>query len=200
MIASTATTLGAVIWCSSANRSFDILQTIPRANDPVERKVENECDLYRLCSGNYQGIFEFSAAKSYNGFAGYRVDCTFKPYNPYIHVIPKLTGLYGTSFSSFSDVRGLICGGDFSLAQLSNAWANYELQNKNYQNIFDRQIQSLDLNNSIAMQEAGWNAAAGIVSGGVAGALTGAKAGPVGAIAGAAIGAGTSAIGGMLDL
>ena len=76
--------------------------------------------MYRLCSGNYQGIFEFNAAKSY-GVEGFRVDCTFKPYNPYIHVVPKLGGLYGSQFAEFKDARGLICGGDFSLAQLSNA-------------------------------------------------------------------------------
>ena len=140
VIASNATTLGAIVWCTSCNRSFDLTYPtykITVADTAIERKVENECDLYRLCSGNYQGMFEFSAAKSY-GIDGYHVDCTFKPYNPYIHVAPKLKGLYGTSFATFNDARGLICGGDFSLTQLSNAWANYELQNKNYQAIFDR--------------------------------------------------------------
>lgn len=82
--------------------------------------------MYRLCSGNYQGVFEFSAAKSY-GVTSFHIDCTFKPFNPYIHVTPNLGGLYGTNYSTFKDARGLICGGDFSLAQLNNAWANYEL-------------------------------------------------------------------------
>lgn len=192
--------LGALVWCLSATRSFDIDSPITVSSDVTERKVESECDFYRLCSGNYQGVFEFNAAKS-NGVPGFRVDCTFKPFNPYIHVVPKLGGLYGDNFADYRDARGLICGGDFSLAQLSNAWANYELQNKNYQNIFDRQIQNMDVNNAIAKQEAAFSAVAGTVTGAVSGAATGAMAGggPIGAIAGGVLGGVTGAVGGILD-
>ena len=194
-----ARTLGAIIWCTSCNRSFDISQTITVSSNPLGRKAENECDMYRLVSGNYQGAFEFSAAKSF-GVSGFHVDCTFKPFNPYIHVMPKLNGLYG-DFSQFGDARGLICGGDFSLAQLSNAWANYELQNKNYQAIFDRQIQNMDVNNSIAMQEAAWQMAAGVIGGGVSGAISGATVGGgVGAAVGGVLGTGANVLGGILDM
>lgn len=193
--------IGAIIWCSSNTRTFDIDTEIYTSYNVLERKVESECDFYRLCSGNYQGIFEFNAAKSY-GVSGFRVDCTFKPYNPYIHIVPKLGGIYGSGFADFKDARGLICGGDFSLAQLSNAWANYELQNKNYQNIFDRQIQNLDVMSEIAQQEAAVSLFTGGVSGGVSGAISGSMmtpGSPVGGIIGGIAGATAGIVGGVAD-
>ena len=88
-------------------------------NDAMTRKLANECDLLRLVSQNYSAIFEFSAAKS-GGVDGFLADCTYKPWSPYIHIMPRLKGLYGDNFVSIDDARGLICGGDMSLPQLSN--------------------------------------------------------------------------------
>lgn len=192
--------LGAIMWCTSSIRTFDIDTIITVSSDPMERKVENECDMYRLCSGNYQGIFEFNAAKSY-GVSGFRVDCAFKPYNPYIHVVPKLGGLYGANFADFKDSRGLICGGEFSLAQMSNTWANYELQNKNYNNIFERQIQNMEVNYKWSQVEN----LVGSITGSAAGAASGAAGGmmlggPTGAIIGGVAGGVTSLAGGLADL
>lgn len=197
-----------IIWCMSSSFTFDINKVIsvPTYN-PVELKVSNECDMYRLSSGNFNGVFEFSPAKSY-GINGFKVECTYKPFNPYIHVTPKLKGLYGSNYTVIDDMRGLICGGDFSLPQLSNTWANYELSNKNYQQIFDRTIQNLDVQYDVAKQQALIGAITGTItgtaSGGVSGAITGSKlGGGYGAIAGAAIGAiaggGASLAGGIAD-
>ena len=86
----------------------------------IGRKLANECDVLRLVSQNYSAIFEFSPAKS-GGVDGFLADCTYKPWSPYIHILPKLKGLYGDNFVSIDDARGLICGGDMSLPQLSNA-------------------------------------------------------------------------------
>lgn len=173
---------------------------------PEKAKIDNDCKLYRLSAGNYSAVFEFSPAKS-QGFSGFNIDCTYKPYSPWIHVVPKLKGLYGNSFVELDDARGLICGGDYSLPQVTNAWANYQLTNKTYQDVFDRQIANMDVNNSIARQEQMFQSVAGSLTGGttgaVAGALSGAKAGPYGAIAGAVVGgvAGTAlgAVGGTMD-
>lgn len=88
-------------------------------NDAMTRKLANECDLLRLVSQNYSAIFEFSPAKS-GGVDGFLADCTYKPWSPYIHIMPRLKGLYGDNFVSIDDARGLICGGDMSLPQLSN--------------------------------------------------------------------------------
>ena len=133
--------IGVILWATTSAFTLDIPYTI--TVDDV--KISNECDMYRLSSPNFNGQFEFSAAKN-GGVTSFNVDCNYKPFNPYIHINPNFGRLYG---QDFNDARGLICGGDFSLPQLSNAWANYELQNKNYQNIFDRQIQHMEVNNAI---------------------------------------------------
>lgn len=128
-----------IFWCTEDSFSFQI----PLQLDVADYKVENECDMYRLCSPNYTGVFEFNLAK--NGGLDYiEVDCTYKPYNPYIKLNPNFKRLYG---DDFNDQRGLICGGDFSLPQLSNSWANFQLNNKNYQLTFDREIQSMEISN-----------------------------------------------------
>lgn len=152
-------------------------------------KVENECDTWRITSPNYQGIFEFSASKN-NGIEFFQVDYTYRPYNPYIHVAPNWGGLYG---ANYNDARGLICGGDFSVAIISDAFRQYEINNKNYQNIFDRQIKNLDVQRRYQLVNETANAitgtAQGAVLGGVAGGVGGAIAGGV-----------ASAIGGIADI
>ena len=72
-----------ILWCSISSRTF----TIKHDYFVKEPKVENECDMWRIVSPNYQGMFEFSAAKN-GGINGFTVDYTYKPYNPYIHVAP----------------------------------------------------------------------------------------------------------------
>ena len=168
-------------------------------NDALARKLANECDLLRLVAQNYSAIFEFSPAKS-GGVDGFLADCTYKPWSPYIHVMPKLKGLYGDAFVSIDDARGLICGGDMSLSQLSNEWANYQLQNKTYQEMFDRQIKNMDVQNDVNRQGALAQAIVAPIVGGAAGAATGAKVGGgYGAIAGAAVGAVGGAITAGID-
>ena len=167
-------------------------------NDALSRKLSNECDLVRIVSQNYSAIFEFSPAKS-GGVDGFLADCTYKPWSPYIHILPKLKGLYGDNFVSIDDARGLICGGDMSLPQLSNAWANYQLQNKTYQEMFDRQIKNMDVQNDINKQGAIAQLIASPFIGGATGAAAGAQfggmQGAIGAAAGGAVlGAATSAL------
>ena len=131
----------------------------------------------------------------------FNVDITMRPQNPYIHMNPnfKQAGLY---YNDYDDARGLICGGDFSLGIINDAWTQYEIQNKNYQAIFDRQIQNMDVNNSINRQEALFGAIAGTAQGAGAGAVGGfmASGSPYGAIAGAVIGGVASGVGGALDI
>lgn len=168
-------------------------------NSVLSRKLANECDVVRLVSQNYSAIFEFSPAKS-GGVDGFLADCTYKPWSPYIHILPRLKGLYGENFVAIDDARGLICGGDMSLPQLSNEWANYQLQNKTYQEMFDRQIKNIDVQNEVGKMNVIAQAIGAPVSGGAAGAAAGAKiGGGYGAIAGAAIGAVGGGITGGLD-
>ena len=164
--------------------------------DELMVKYVNDCTMMRLCSPNYNGVFEFNLAKNGMSIESFNVDMTLRPFNPYIHVNPNFKFVYG---ADTDDQRGLICGGDFSVGILNNAWHQYEIQNKNYQAIFDRQIKNMDVNNSIAKQEAIIGAITGTFTGGVSGAIGGSFAG-IGPIAGAAAGAGMSAIGGIMDV
>lgn len=164
--------------------------------DIVNYKIDNECRIYRLCSPNYNGLFEFSVAKN-DGVNEFNVDITLRPQNPYIHINPNFKYLYG---SDFNDMRGLICQGDFSLPIVNDQWQTYEYQNKNYQNIFNRQIENLDFNFEQERIKGAFSAAAGAIVGGIGGGIAGGKtAGPYGAAAGAAIGAVASGVGGIID-
>ena len=162
-----------------------------------DNKVGNETWVYRLVSPNGVGDYEFSPNKN-GGLTSIHVDCTLKPYNPYIQIHPVWGWMYGNS--SQEDFRGLICQGDFSLPATTNEWASFELQNKNFQAVFDRSIQSQDYQRE-------WGRASDIVGaisgsfGGVAGgAIAGSVAGPGGAIAGAVAGGALSVAGGVADV
>ena len=162
-----------------------------------EPKIESECDMYRLCSPNYQGVFEFNAAKN-GGISYFNVDCTYLPYNPYIHLSPNFGKLYG---KDFGDVRGIVCGGDFSLARISDAWINYQLQNKNYMASFNRQIENMEINNRIAHTQDIVKAVVGTATGAAGGAFVGNNifAGGLGGI-GAGIGGISSGLAGIADV
>ena len=172
-----------MFFCDSNTFSFNIPLSLKVDN----YKVENECNSYRLCSPNYNGVFEFNLAK--NGGLDYiEVDCTYKPYNPYIKLNPNFKRLYG---SDFNDARGLICGGDFSVDRISSAWANYQLSNKNYQNIFDREVQSIELQNKYAVVQDIGN----IIGGSLGSGLT--VGGLTNPIAGVGVGIASAGAGGV---
>ena len=183
---------GIIYWCTENTFSFDISEEIIVDNV----KLESITDKHRLSSPNWNGQFEFNAAKN-GGVNKFNVDCTYKPFTPYIHVNPNFGRLYG---EDFDDARGLICSGDFSLPQIRDEWQTYELQNKNYQNQFDRQIENLELTQDVALKKQRIGAAVGAVSGAVSGAMTGAMVGNVpGAIVGGLVGGAASAAGAIAD-
>lgn len=185
--------VGTVIFSTRSNFTLDISSPIPVTN----KKIQSNCDTWRLCSPNYSGLFEFNAAKN-NGVEFFNIDCTYKPYNPYIHINPNFKNLYGYDAN---DMRGLVCGGDFSLPNVTDSWRTYELNNKNYQNIFDRNIQSMELRNSVQHNMDIFNAVTGTITGGAAGAATGAMVGgPWGAAIGGIVGTGAALAGGIADV
>lgn len=192
------TTVGYIMHASVSSFSRQIALESPIVI--TDYKIQSECDLYRLCSPNYNGVFEFNAAKN-GGVEIINVQCTYKPFTPYIKLYPSWGRLYGNNFNQEGfDARGLICGGDFSLPATTSAWETYELQNKNYQLSFDRQIQNLEINNAVQREREAWNIASGVVGAGVQGGATGLIAGgPWAALAGATIGAGASLVGGIAD-
>lgn len=170
---------------ASFNKTYPI--TLPDTG-VTSKKIANETQLYRIVSPNGVGEYEFSPVKN-NGFTQFEVDCTLIPFNPYIKINPVFGGLYG---SDFNDFRGLICQGNFSLPILNDQWSTYQLNNKNYQAIFDRNIESQEYQNK-------WQLAsniAGIFTGGAGGAAAG---GLIGGAPGAAVGGVLAGIGGIVD-
>lgn len=160
-------------------------------------KIDSQCDFYRLVSPNYQGSFDFNVAKNGGSVEFFSVYCTCKPYTPFIKVTPNLKYVYG---SDYNDNRGLICGGDFSLPRASSAWEQYQLENKNYQNIFNREIQHLDFMQSIEMRNQLVSGAVQTVSDTAKGAGAGAYVGGGwGALIGGAVGLSASLIGYGID-
>ena len=172
--------------CFAIQSRFEF--NIPYEINITDTKVESQCDMYRLCSPNWNGQFEFNAAKN-GGVASINVDCEYKPYQPYIHLNPNFGRLYG---QDFNDARGLICSGDFSLTQTSDAWSTYERQNVNFQKTFDRQIQNMEVNNAIQNIKTATQTTLGAVGGAIGGFLSG-------GIGGAIAGGTASAIAGATD-
>ena len=160
----------------------------------VNVKIDNETRKTRIISPNSGTVFEFSPAKL--GLRGstntlsFNVKCTYKPYSPYIHIYPTFGGLYGSS--RYPENRGLICGGDFSLPLLNDAWSSYEIRNKNYMNAFNRQIENMEIQQDYQRTQQALSIATGVIGGAVGGTVIGGSAGGV-------VGGLASAIGGIAD-
>lgn len=74
------------------------------------------------------------------------------------------------------------------------------MNNKNYENIFDRTIQNMEVNNNIQREQQAWSIAAGTVGAIAGGAGSGAMiGGPVGAVVGGLAGGAASLAGGIRD-
>lgn len=151
-------------------------------------KLENECDSYRLCSPHYESIFEFNAVQM-KGWTSILAECTYKPYQPYIHVVPNFNpdSLYG---NKYGDSRGLVSICNYALSIASDEWATYARQNSTYQLIFDREIQNLEVKQSAQRLREGLTAGSGLLA--TLGAGLAGKAG-------AAVGAGTATLGSMIN-
>lgn len=178
----------------------------PLTNEKLEITVtdikkESATQTARIVSPNGNGVWEFVPAKQVfaNGaVTGFKFNMTCKPYQPFIKVEPAFGRLYG---NDYQDVRGMICTGDFSLPQVSDAWTTYQIQNKNYEGMFNRQIESLDFQQKWAGRTDIANTITGVVSGVAGGAMSGALVGGgVGAVVGGVVGAAGSAFGGAMDI
>lgn len=177
------------------NDSFSLLLDV---NVPVNYNVKESvsCDKYRFVSPNGNGEFEFAPSKNGGELKMIGVECTLIPFQPYINIAPYFSGLYGTNYT---DYRGLICGGSFSLPSTRNEWIEFKQNNINYDVIFNRGVNTIDIKNRYALAEDVIGAGLGSISGSVSGAQTGMAGGPIGAIAGAVVGGVTSLAAGLGD-
>lgn len=196
---------GVMVWCDTS--SFDIainpyydffnIYNVPAPSDnAIEFKVEHECDFYRMVSPNYNGTFEIKSTSN-DGLTNFTATCAYKPFTPYIKVSPQFNRLYG---QNFNDARGLILGGDFSLPAITDSWIEYQIQNKNYQVMFDRQIENMEFNNNLTLRQQRISGAMSAATMGVTGGVMGAAGGVPGIIAGAVGGTTTSGVGAVVDI
>ena len=174
-----------ILWAKQSNFTIDINVDLSIENTAEAFKIENETSMYRLCSPNYASAYEFNLAKNGGSVTKINVDCSYKPYQPYIHANIDFKRLYG---SDTNDTRGLVCGGDFSLPQTSDQWSSYMLNNKNYQASFDKQIET---NNNVFKVDQIANAVTGVASAFTTGVSAGSLGGPT-----AGLGAFTGSVGG----
>ena len=187
-------TLGVIFTCPVSSFTFDIPLNIPVIN----KKMENQTDLYRLVSPNGNGQFEFSVAKN-DGVHFINVDCTYLPYNPFLHLNFDFNLLYGKDFNDAT--RGLICGGQFSLPIINDQFKTYEINNKNYNNVFLREIENMDTNRKYQRIQEQIGIGVGALQGAGAGAFAGSQIMPgIGTAIGALAGTAASLGGGIGDL
>lgn len=175
----------------------ETLNYLSRSETVLEQKVLSETSFVRFVSPNFAALYDMNPQK--NGNSGAKlitIDYYYKPYTPYLHVKPVFDSEYGIYGVETHDPKGLVCSGDFSIATASSKWEEYQIQNKNFQNQFDRQIQNLDVNNAIEKEKTAISGVLGVASSALSGAGAGAVAGSAGGPAGAAAGAVT---GGLLS-
>ena len=197
-----STNLAVMIWCTASSRSFNANVNFNYKLYEKNIKVGSQCDKVRIVSPNYNGIYEFNPGKNGGLVQNFNVAFTYLPYQPFIRIKPQFGGIYAPSDGEqFDDATGLICQGDFSLSYLSDKWAQYQIQNKNYNNIFDREVKNLELRNNIARDKEAWQIASNVFSGVTNGLMTGAITGGglVGGLVGGAIGGVGSFAAGLKD-
>ena len=208
----TTTTIGRIYFPKTSSFKFTTTQILKKNSDATysrvnitaqpylnatgDTKILSEQQFIRLCDSTYTSVFEMSPVKN-GGINSFNMFCTYKPYNPYILVAPNFGGLYG---NTYEDSRGLLCLGDYSLPNTDTAWQQYELNNKTYQQSFNREITHMEKEFAIQRQEAGFGIASGTLTGAVSGAVAGGMVGGgYGAAAGAIAGGVTSLAGGIMD-
>lgn len=201
------TPVGIMVWLTSCQMTKTLtgVGTVDVPTSNLDARILNETTSWRLCSPNQSSMFDFSAVKN-GGVTGYSIDIAFKPFTPYICVAPIFSELYG---GNYHDGRGLILSGEFSLDQVSNAWNQYKYNNKNYELIFNRQIATMDVENTYAMRTANqqrvtdaMSTITGSLKGVAGGALTAMKVSggnPYAGVAGAVIGGGTALASGIVN-
>lgn len=151
--------VGYYLWCDKSSYSFYINETrdaLTLNNSELTYKEITQMNEYILCSPAKDSTYEFNPAMN-RGIHKWNISFDYRPYSSYIKIQPDFDYLYGSSsFSGQTDVRGLIFNGNYSITQLSNAWAEYVNSNKNYQQIFDTQVDT-QINKFGKQQKAQWD-------------------------------------------
>lgn len=174
----TSAITGYIFYGSSADINFNIAYNIPA----ITTKTDYICKKYRLNAPNFGSSYDIPVAQNW-GVDEFNISMTPLPYSPWIKISPVFKGLNG---ANYNDSRGLIINGSLQITQITDAFAQYQYSNSNYQSIFDRQIENSEKLYSIQKTQNIISGAANVVSAGINGAAAGALVGgPVGAGVGA---------------
>ena len=134
--------VGHYVLCSSADLKLTLNKDELKFN-PTDYKKDYNLKQYRLCSPNQETIFEFSPSMN-GGIETWEVTANYRPYSSYIKVQPTWNWLYGVAeYGLLTDFRGLVYNSSLCISQLNDAYATYVSNNKNYQQLFDNQINTL---------------------------------------------------------
>ena len=186
--------IGFLFYCPKATFENKILFDWTKSSDENLKELSN-LEMWRFVSPNYQGSFEMNIGKNGGNIRNVIAYCTYKPYTPFIKVAPEFEFLYA---QRVKDQIGLICSGDFSLPRTTDAWETFQLNNKNYQNIFNREIQNMDFNYGIELRNQIISGTVGVGTAALTGAAAGAVVGSIVPGIGTAVGAAVGAIGGAI--
>ena len=134
--------VGHYVMCSTADLKFT-LEKDELKLQPTDYKKDYNLKEYRLCSPNQETMFEFSPAMN-NGVTTWEITANYRPYASYMKIQPTWGGLYGESnYNGLTDFRGLVYNSSLCVTQLNDAYSNYIANNKNFQQLFDNQINTL---------------------------------------------------------
>lgn len=170
--------VGHYVMCSSADFNI-VLDKDDLKFNPTNYKLDYNTKQYRLCSPNQETIFDFSPAMN-GGIDTWQVTANYRPYASYIKIQPTWNNLYGESkYNNLTDFRGLVYNSSICVTQLNDNWSNYISSNKNYQQLFDNQINTLTKSNQVqinALEETlGWRSYTGMPISSVARVIGGSK-------------------------
>lgn len=172
------TVIGHYVLCNSSDLKFTLEKNELKIN-PTDYKKDYNLKQYRLCSPNQETAFDFSPAMN-GGINTWEISCNYRPYASYIKVQPTWNWLYGVAeYNNKTDFRGLVYNSSLCVTQLSDAYATYVSNNKNYQQLFDNQINTLTKTQNIqlnAMEETlGWRSYTGMPISSIARVIGGSK-------------------------
>lgn len=100
--------------------------------------INKETDTINIVSPSRQSQFMFRPYDN-DGSMEFTTSVTIKPFASTIYVRPSTKGLLQYDWQ---DKDCLIISEDFSLSKVDSSWIDYVRSNKNYQRIFDRNLQS----------------------------------------------------------
>lgn len=106
-------------------------------NLPDLTNINKETDTIKIVSPSRASQFLFRPYDN-DGNMEFTTKITLKPYASIIYIRPSTKGLL---VNDWDDKDCLIINEDFSLTNVTNAWTQYIYNNKNYSNIFERELQ-----------------------------------------------------------